>query len=131
MALAPVEGGAPESVRLPLAPLRMLNVELVYGAGPHQLQQWALQLPAGSSVADAVAASGLLETTGLIDAALRLGVWGKLQELGHLLREGDRVEVYRSLLVDPKEARRLRYAQHKAKLASMGPPRLTPKKQGA
>ncbi len=124
-----------------------VQVELVYCAGPHQLQQVHLQLPLGSTVGDALAASGpaiapLLrarrtdgpqspdDAESAWTDGLRVGVWSKARELSHVLREGDRVEVYRDLLVDPKEARRLRYAQHKAKLASMGPPRLAHKKTG-
>jgi len=45
-------------------------------------------------------------------------VWGKLREPGDPLREGDRVEVYRPLKVDPKEARRQRYRSHREKLAA-------------
>jgi putative ubiquitin-RnfH superfamily antitoxin RatB of RatAB toxin-antitoxin module len=40
-------------------------------------------------------------------------VWGKLTHLGDALRENDRVEIYRPLLVDPKEARRLRYRRQR------------------
>jgi uncharacterized protein len=125
MAPVPAEPG--------LAVVGTMQVELVYCAGPHQLQQTDLRLPPGSTVADALAASGFgfesqPPASAPAAAGLRVGVWGKAREPGHLLREGDRVEVYRSLLVDPKEARRLRYAQHKAKLASMGPPRIANKK---
>jgi putative ubiquitin-RnfH superfamily antitoxin RatB of RatAB toxin-antitoxin module len=57
-------------------------------------------LPTGSTVADALAASGLQGTT--------FGVFGKQVPPEHPLREGDRVEVYRPLRIDPKEARRRR-----------------------
>ncbi len=123
MALVPVDS----AVSQPSEPVG-LQVELVYCAGPHRLQQVSLLLHPGSTVAAAVAASGLAIDPAGPGESLRVGVWGKVQGPDHLLREGDRVEVYRSLLVDPKEARRLRYAQHKAKLASAGPPRLANKK---
>jgi putative ubiquitin-RnfH superfamily antitoxin RatB of RatAB toxin-antitoxin module len=43
-------------------------------------------------------------------------VWGQLRTLDHVLRDGDRVEVYRELLIDPKDARRLRHrGQRQAK----------------
>ena len=42
------------------------------------------------------------------------GIWGRVQPLDTLLRDRDRVELYRPLLVDPKEARRLRYKRAKA-----------------
>jgi putative ubiquitin-RnfH superfamily antitoxin RatB of RatAB toxin-antitoxin module len=50
-------------------------------------------------------------------ASLRVGVWGKLRELGDALRDLDRVEIYRPLKVDPKEARRVRYRQHRERYA--------------
>jgi putative ubiquitin-RnfH superfamily antitoxin RatB of RatAB toxin-antitoxin module len=46
---------------------------------------------------------------------LSVGVWGALRGLDHPLRDRDRVEVYRPLKVDPKEARRLRYRSHREK----------------
>jgi putative ubiquitin-RnfH superfamily antitoxin RatB of RatAB toxin-antitoxin module len=46
---------------------------------------------------------------------LAVGVWGKLRALDETLRDRDRVEIYRPLLVDPKEARRQRYQSHRAK----------------
>ncbi len=104
-----------------------VQVELVYCPAPSQLRQMSLRLPRGSTLAQAWAASGLEQELGGQAQALRLGIWGKVREPEHVLREGDRVEVYRNLQVDPKEARRLRYAQHKAKLASLGPPRIPAK----
>jgi len=88
------------------APLR---IDVAYSPAPRQVQCVALQLPAGSTVADALRASGLLEQHGLLPDALRCGVWGRVQPPEHVLRDGDRVEAYRPLSVDPKEARRLRY----------------------
>ena len=75
----------------------------------------ALSLPAGSTLADALQRSGLCQRHALPAEGLRLGVWGKLKEASQPLRERDRVEVYRPLQVDPKEARRQRYASHRAK----------------
>ena len=49
---------------------------------------------------------------------LRLGVWGKPRSADTLLRDRDRVEIYRPLTVDPKEARRQRYRQHCEKAAA-------------
>ena len=77
------------------------------------MQSLRLELPAGSSVADALRASGFLEVHGLALDSLRCGVWGRVQPLEHALRDGDRVEIYRPLTVDPKEARRLRYKRQR------------------
>lgn len=88
-----------------------VNVELVFCAGPGQVELRPLSLPAGATLADALAASGLAHAT------LRPGIWGKVKDAGTLLREGDRVELYRPLIVDPKEARRQRYQRHKERAA--------------
>ena len=68
-----------------------------------------LTLPSGSSIGDALQASGLAERhPGLDLAPGAVGVWGRTRALGWGLRDLDRIEVYRPLAVDPKEARRLR-----------------------
>jgi hypothetical protein len=64
-------------------------------------------------VRDALAASGVLERHALSPEALTCGIWGRRFGLDHPLRERDRVEIYRPLRCDPKEARRLRYRQRK------------------
>ena len=59
---------------------------------------------------------------GLPDDALRgirVGVWGRKQGWDHQLREGDRVEIYRPLLVDPKVARRERFQKQGARTAGL------------
>jgi hypothetical protein len=45
------------------------------------------------------------------DAPWKVGVWGQLRTLDHVLRDRDRVEIYRPLQIDPKDARRLRHRQ--------------------
>ena len=57
----------------------------------------------------ALARSGLAERHGLAADAWKVGVWGRLAPPAQPLRDLDRVELYRPLQVDPKEARRLRY----------------------
>ena len=91
----------------------LLRVEVAYSAAPRQVDVAALELPAASTVADALRASGLLERHGLAADSLACGVWGRPQALSSLLRDGDRVELYRPLTVDPKEARRLRYKRQR------------------
>lgn len=95
-----------------------IEVEVVYCAGPRLTDAVTLRLPAGSTLGDAMQASGVLSRhPGLAQAglALKAGVWGRFQPLEHVLRNRDRVEIYRPLTVDPKEARRLRYKRHKEK----------------
>lgn len=85
-----------------------LRVEVVYctAAGHTDLVQ--LRLPQGASLADALQASGLLQRHSLETDGLDVGVWGRVQTLRCVLRDRDRVEIYRPLQVDPKEARRQR-----------------------
>ncbi len=107
-----------------------LNIEVVYCPRSDACERIQLSLPAGATVADALAASGLAARHGLPADTLRIGVWCKPRDLHSVLRERDRVEVYRALTVDPKEARRQRYQQHKVSLAAR-PPRPGPAPQKA
>jgi uncharacterized protein len=66
-----------------------------------------LQMEAGATVADALAASRIFEgRPGTDGATCKVGIWGQVVPRAHVLREGDRVEVYRPLIVDAKSARR-------------------------
>jgi putative ubiquitin-RnfH superfamily antitoxin RatB of RatAB toxin-antitoxin module len=92
----------------------LIGVTVVASPQSRQHDIRTLQLPAGNTVADAIAASGLLDRhpvlRELADAGnLRAGVWGRLSSLDAPLADGDRVELWRPLVVDPKEARRVRY----------------------
>lgn len=92
-----------------------VSIEVVYAAGPGSLDIVPLKLRAGATLAEAVDASGLMTRHALTAEAVRLGIWGKVREPGTALRERDRVEIYRGLKVDPKEARRQRYQRHREK----------------
>ncbi len=92
-----------------MEPGERLRVEVAYCPSPGVADLVALDLPAGAVLADAVAASGLLVRHGLELDGLRVGIWCKPREPATPLRDHDRVEIYRALTVDPKEARRLRY----------------------
>lgn len=68
-----------------------------------------LTVPPGSTVFDAIRDSGILEICRDIDlSVLRVGIHGKLKTLDTQVRSGDRIEIYRPLLADPKDARRSR-----------------------
>jgi putative ubiquitin-RnfH superfamily antitoxin RatB of RatAB toxin-antitoxin module len=86
-----------------------MRVEVVYCAAPHATDRVELELADGATLSDALRASGLAERHGLELGALDAGIWGRVQPPRTVLREGDRVELYRPLTVDPKEARRQRY----------------------
>jgi uncharacterized protein len=92
-----------------MAPADTLRVEVVYCPGPGLVDQTALNLAPGSTVADALKASGVMSRHGLSPETVDVGVWCRVAAQDAQLRDRDRVEIYRPLLVDPKEARRQRY----------------------
>lgn len=85
----------------------LLRVEFVYSPAARTVETRQLMLAPGSTLADALRASGLFAAER--PEGLDVGIWGRRQPVSTVLRDGDRVEVYRALTVDPKEARRLRY----------------------
>jgi putative ubiquitin-RnfH superfamily antitoxin RatB of RatAB toxin-antitoxin module len=85
-----------------------LRATVVYLAPPRHLVL-SVAVPAGTCLRDAVAVSGLLEHAPELAAQpLDLGVFNRVRNGDDLVRDGDRIEVYRPLAVDPKEARRVR-----------------------
>lgn len=85
-----------------------IRIEVAYAAPDRQVVK-TLRLPHASHVAAAIRASGLLDEFPEIDLAVnRVGVFGELVKLDTELRDGERVEIYRPLLADPKQARRRR-----------------------
>ena len=88
----------------------VLRLTVVYSPAPRVVHECGVQLTGAPTVREALQASGLLEAfPALRAAAPAVGVWGRKTTLGHVLRDGDRVEVYRPLVVDPKVARRERF----------------------
>ncbi|MDT0634017.1 RnfH family protein [Spectribacter hydrogenoxidans] len=85
-----------------------LNVEVAF-ARPDAQILCHVHLPAGGTAAEAVEASGVLELHPGIDwPGAALGVFGRRVSPDQPLRDGDRVEIYRPLMADPKEQRRRR-----------------------
>lgn len=90
-----------------------IRVEVVYALTAKQ-EMIALKLPAGATVRDAIERSGILEKYPEIDLAKnKLGVFAKLSKPDAILRDRDRVEIYRPLIADPKEVRKQRAAEGK------------------
>jgi putative ubiquitin-RnfH superfamily antitoxin RatB of RatAB toxin-antitoxin module len=81
------------------------TIEVVH-ARPERQRVVELPLAEGMTAMQAVQASGLLEEFALDPAALALGVYGRKVDGARPLRAGDRVEIYRPLAADPREARR-------------------------
>jgi putative ubiquitin-RnfH superfamily antitoxin RatB of RatAB toxin-antitoxin module len=94
-------------------PLRVVVAYAAPGVEAHV----ALTLAPGAAVADAVAASGLVERLALVPATLGYAVFGQRARADTPLADGDRVEITRPLDTDPKDLRRRRAA------ASPSPPK--------
>jgi putative ubiquitin-RnfH superfamily antitoxin RatB of RatAB toxin-antitoxin module len=99
--------------------LRTLRIEVAFGWPDRQILTTVL-LPKGATVREAVDASGILEFIHERDSSYeiredRVGVFGQRAGLDQPLRDGDRVELYRPLVVDPKEARRARAEADRAR----------------
>ena len=93
-----------------MAEVRLLRVSIVHSPGPREVREWALELPDGATVAQTLRACSItaeFSSPDLSDAVV--GIWGGKASLDDPLREGDRIEVYRPLRVDPKVARRERF----------------------
>jgi len=98
-----------------------VNVTVVW-ATPQLQDVVALELTPGATIADAVRRSGLVAQYGLDPATLRYARYGVRAAADACLAEGDRVEITRALLVDPKVAR-VRRARLKAPAATGSPAR--------
>ncbi len=98
-----------------------IQIEVAY-ARPERQDVIRLTLPAGSTVVQAIEASGLPQRYPEIDLAkTKVGVFGKLSRMDTVLRERDRVEIYRPLIADPKEVRKQRAAEGKVMKKGGGP----------
>jgi hypothetical protein len=85
-----------------------IQVEVVY-ALPERQYVRQVKLAPGSNVEQAILASGLLELRSDIDLnSNKVGIYSRPAKLGDVLNDGDRVEIYRPLIADPKELRRQR-----------------------
>jgi hypothetical protein len=90
-----------------------IAVEVAYAKADEQLIL-KLEVAPGTTLKQAVEQSGILERFPEIDPAqLKAGVFGKLKKLDQTLREGDRIEIYRPLIADPKQVRKQRAAAGK------------------
>jgi sulfur carrier protein len=92
----------------------MPRVTVCHSPGPRQVSERVLDLPAGATVADALRGCGLAAVEDVV-----VGVWGRRAEPAQVLRDGDRVELVRPLLVDPKVARRERFRRQGSRGAGL------------
>lgn len=96
-------------------PVGRLRVTVAVCMEARTVREWCGELPVGAQVVDALRSAGC-EVEGIDSTA---GIWGKAAPFTQLLREGDRVESYRPLRVDPKVARRERFARQGARSAGL------------
>ncbi|RDV26183.1 RnfH family protein [Alteromonas aestuariivivens] len=86
----------------------VVNVEVVYGL-PDRQTLVELAIREGATVEEVIQASRLSELYPEIDlASNKVGIWSRVVKLTDTVREGDRVEIYRPLIADPKEVRKRR-----------------------
>lgn len=88
--------------------MNSIRVEVVYATAERQ-EMVTLELEPGTTVTDAIGRSCLADKFAEFEVdPARVGIFSRKVGLDHILRDGDRVEIYRPLQVDPKEARRQR-----------------------
>lgn len=89
-----------------------IEVEIAYAAQKQLIRK--ILVPNGSTVADVISATKIQEAFPEIDLAKnKVGIYSRICNLEQVVKHGDRIEIYRPLLIDPKEARRLRASRKK------------------
>lgn len=92
-----------------------ITVEVAYALPDNQVII-PIKMPLQATIEQAIQASGILTKFPEIDLSVnKIGIFGKLSKLDTNLRHLDRVEIYRSLIADPKEVRKQRAADGKVK----------------
>lgn len=91
-----------------------INVEVVFALADRQ-ELVTVAIASGATASEAIDKSGIARKFPDQElSACRLGIWGRLVESGHVLQDGDRIEMYRPLIIDPREARRRLAAEGKS-----------------
>lgn len=98
--------------------VKQIEITVAFCSAPNTVQEWVGRLPEGASVQSALRASGYAPAEQDFKI-LHLGIWGKLCKPTTALADGDRVEIYRELKVDPKVARRERFVKQGARTAGL------------
>jgi hypothetical protein len=96
-----------------MASAERISIEVAY-ARPEEQVILKLDVAPDTSIQQAIEQSGMLERFPEIDVGtLKAGIFGKLKKLTQTLQQGDRVEIYRPLIADPKQVRKERAAAGK------------------
>lgn len=94
----------------------LLRVTLAHCTAPGQVVEVAMSIAEGTTVQGMLLAAGInMEDK----PGQQIGIWGKACVPAQVVQEGDRLEIYRPLLVDPKMARRERFAQQGSRSAGL------------
>ena len=105
-----------------------VHVTVVYSATARHVDEIHLHVPAASTLQQALDLAGVLQKYPALRLdTLDVGVWGKPAELAQGVQDGDRIEIYRPLTVDPKVARRTRFKGQGARATGL----FAQKRQGA
>lgn len=92
---------------------KLIKVEVLY-ALVHEQILLIVEIPQGTTLGDAIQMSGILEKYPDIDLSInKVGIFGKLSKQDTILRDKDRIEIYRPLIADPKEVRKKRAEEGK------------------
>ena len=92
----------------------VLNIEVVYGTPTHQ-ELLSFTVNEGVTVEQAILESNIIESFPEIDLKInKVGIWNRAAKLADIVKDLDRVEIYRPLLADPKEVRKRRAEKAKA-----------------
>jgi len=87
---------------------RVCQIEVAY-ATPEKQLIISVNLPLGSTIGEAIQQSGIKQRFPEIDLQHQaVGIFSQLKSLNDLVQEGDRIEIYRPLYLDPKEARKMK-----------------------
>jgi putative ubiquitin-RnfH superfamily antitoxin RatB of RatAB toxin-antitoxin module len=91
----------------------LIAVEVAFAA-PEAQAIVAVNVASGTTAEEAVVQSGISKRFAEVEMPMPLGIFGHAVKPDYVLREGDRVEIYRPLLADPKEVRKRKAAEAKA-----------------
>ena len=94
-----------------------ITVTVVYSPEPRNIVEKTLEIPAGSTVLDALQQAELVKEA--VETGHTVGIWGKKTSPSHVLHDLDRIEIYRPLKVDPKVARRERFQKQGARTTGL------------
>ena len=89
----------------------MIEIEVVYGL-PNRQVLLSLPVPAGSTIEECIKLSGITTHFPQINISeAKVGIFSRPEKLSTLVKAGERIEIYRPLIADPKEMRKLRAAK--------------------